>query len=111
MPDGTTVMLEPSSKLSYPATFDKMVRREVFLSGEAFFDVINNPGQPFVVHAKTLTATVLGTSFTVSDRQQNKRSFVLVRTGKVSVLAQPESNQPMLTAADRPKAVVLTPNQ
>ena len=111
MPDGTTVILKPGSRLSYPATFDKQAPREVFLSGEAFFDVVKNPRQPFVVRAKTLTATVLGTSFTVSVREQDKRSFVLVRTGKVSVRTSTNGHQPDHQGVNEPKAVVLTPNQ
>jgi transmembrane sensor len=109
LPDGTTVMLEPGSRLSYPATFEQVAHREVFLSGEAFFDVVKNPRQPFIVRAKWFTATVLGTSFMVRASENETRSFVQVRTGKVAVSTAPSMNG--LTETPTPKAVILTPNQ
>src|SRR5665647_2245305 len=37
LPDGSTVILSPGSKLNYPSSFDGMEKREVFLYGQAFF--------------------------------------------------------------------------
>jgi transmembrane sensor len=60
--DGTTVHLEKGSRLSFPVHFDPK-KREVVLSGEAFFEVTENPSKPFYVYANELITRVLGTSF------------------------------------------------
>ena len=48
--DGSTVYLNAQSALKYPKQFSATTR-EVFISGEAFFDVSRNPGKPFLVHS------------------------------------------------------------
>ena len=49
--DGTVITLGKNSKLSYPTHFQKR-KREVFLSGEAFFNVTKYPSRPILVYAK-----------------------------------------------------------
>ncbi|MDR2414493.1 MAG: FecR domain-containing protein [Odoribacteraceae bacterium] len=60
--DGTRVFLNSASRLEYPVMFGAS-SREVFLEGEAFFDVASDPGRPFVVRTGNAEARVLGTSF------------------------------------------------
>ncbi len=62
--DGTRVWLNSGSRLVYPNAF-KGDKREVFLQGEAFFDVAHNREKPFHVYAKEVDVKVLGTSFNV----------------------------------------------
>jgi transmembrane sensor len=65
LPDGTHVFLNAGSRLIYPDFFaDKT--REVFLVGEAFFDVKPNEHQPFVVQTTDIRVRVMGTQFNVS---------------------------------------------
>jgi transmembrane sensor len=64
LPDGTTVVLNKKSKLSYPVEFTGSTR-EVFLTGEAFFDVAHNPSKPFKVHTGVFVTKVLGTAFSI----------------------------------------------
>lgn len=83
--DGTLVRLNENSALSYPADFTGDVR-EVELSGEAFFDVTKNPEQPFVITTGETVVRVLGTSFNVEARMEEKMTKVTVKTGKVEVV-------------------------
>ena len=63
--DGTKVWLNAASTLRYPTQFTGESRK-VFLSGEAYFEVVKNSKHPFVVHAGATDITVLGTKFNVS---------------------------------------------
>jgi len=64
LPDGSHVWVNSDSKLSYPETFQGGVR-EVFLEGEAYFDVVKDPAHPFIVHTSGIDVRVLGTAFNV----------------------------------------------
>ncbi|MFC0184103.1 ferric-dicitrate binding protein FerR, regulates iron transport through sigma-19 [Pseudarcicella hirudinis] len=108
--DGSSVILQPGSRISYPVTFGPE-KREVVLSGEAFFEVAKNPNQPFFVFANELVTKVLGTSFKIKAYENEKNVEVLVKTGKVSVFSK---NDPMVKKhQDRKELIgmVLTPNQ
>ena len=64
LPDGTLITLNKNSSLVYPEKFSKN-SREVVLLGEAFFKVVNDPAQPFIVKTKEAGIKVLGTAFNV----------------------------------------------
>ncbi len=87
LPDSTTVFLNSNSTLKISASFGK-VRREVSLSGEAFFDVKRNPEKPFIIAASGLKVKVLGTSFNVSAYDALPDVRVAVNTGLVQVADQ-----------------------
>lgn len=110
--DGSTVMLQPGSRISYLPTFSGQ-KREVFLTGEAFFDVVKKPGHPFIVYAGTLATKVLGTSFRVRAFENDRQVTVVVKTGKVSVFpVSPEgvkNGNPDDTGLK--EGMILTPNQ
>jgi ferric-dicitrate binding protein FerR (iron transport regulator) len=110
LPDGSTVLLQQNSRLSYPKAFrDKC--REVYLTGEAFFEVHKNPAQPFFVYANELVTQVLGTSFRVTAYEQDLEVKVVVKTGVVSVFSA-QGNQAFEQKPDRSlQEVVLTPAQ
>ena len=102
--DGTVIRLKPHSSLRYGKTFNE-AKREVFLSGEAFFQVKRNPHKPFVVHTGELVTEVLGTSFLIRQRPGGNTTEVAVASGKVSVYTQ-------TAGGDRQRnGVILTPNQ
>jgi hypothetical protein len=103
--DGSTVTLEPGSELRYNKKF--INHREVYLSGDAFFDVKKDPSYPFYVYANEITTKVLGTSFRVKANQGEKEIVVAVKTGKVSVFAK--STDDVLDKNVR--EITLTPNQ
>jgi len=85
LPDGSTVFLSPGSKLNYPSTFDGMKKREVYLQGEAFFDIKHNVQRPFVVHTGKVETTVLGTAFNIKAQRDEEDITVTVTRGKVRV--------------------------
>ncbi len=80
--DGTIVWLNGDSKLEYSKDFGRENRR-VELTGEAFFDVTQNPDQPFEIIMPSGTVTVLGTSFNVRDYANEPDAEVQVKTGRV----------------------------
>ncbi|WP_407527669.1 FecR family protein [Lacibacter sp. MH-610] len=65
LPDGSTVWLNSGSKLSYQNMMSKADKREVTLTGEAYFDVTRNPKRPFIIHTSSIDVKVLGTEFNV----------------------------------------------
>lgn len=83
LPDGSSVLMNENSELSYsPASFQG-ASREVELKGEAYFDITHNPKKPFLVKTGTVVTRVLGTSFNV-NMNQNK-VVVTVTRGLVEV--------------------------
>lgn len=66
LPDSTRVWLNAHSKLIYPVSFGKG-NRQVELNGEAYFDVVHNEKQPFIVKTRQMDIQVLGTEFNVTS--------------------------------------------
>lgn len=84
LPDSTQVWLNAASTLEYPAQFSGN-KREVYLSGEAYFDVRHAEQAPFVIHTGSVSTTVLGTAFNIKAYPGLKNIIVSVNRGKVSV--------------------------
>ena len=82
LPDGSEVVLNKHSQLSYPKEFTGN-KRSIQLNGEAFFKVKPDKAKPFVVKTDNVTITVLGTSFNVRSRGDSTE--VIVETGIVQV--------------------------
>ncbi|MFC0772903.1 FecR family protein [Terrimonas alba] len=82
--DGSTVLLNEGSQLDYPADFPKD-KREVTLSGEAYFDIRPDAKRPFIVHTGKVNTTVLGTAFNIKAYPEQKQITVTVTRGKVKV--------------------------
>jgi transmembrane sensor len=110
LPDASRVTLQPGSSLRYTTALAG-ARREVYLEGEAFFQVHKNPSRPFLVFTNQVVTTVLGTSFDVKAYPGRAQALVAVREGKVSVQAR-ETAQLDATPLHPAKAgVLLLPNQ
>ena len=84
LPDGTMVRLNSSSTITYSQNLILADQRVVELQGEAFFEVKRDEYRPFIVKARGVNTTVLGTSFNVNAKK-NDEVKVAVVTGKVSV--------------------------
>src|SRR5687768_909746 len=84
LPDGSTVRLGSSSRLHFNRNFSA-VNREVYLTGQGFFDVVKDPSRPFYVYSRQIATRVLGTSFFVDAPENGSKVEVQVITGKVSV--------------------------
>ena len=87
LPDGTNVVLNSASQLSYLNNFGENVRR-VQLNGEAYFKVAHDEKHAFIVQIGDLEVKVLGTSFNVSAYEDAKDVTVVLLEGKVGVYAQ-----------------------
>ncbi|MEX2573257.1 MAG: FecR domain-containing protein [Balneolaceae bacterium] len=82
--DGTRITVNGGSTLHYPDSFADDVR-EVYLEGEAFFDIKRDESRPFVVHAGNTTTKVLGTSFNIRAFKDQGEFHIAVKGGKVAV--------------------------
>jgi transmembrane sensor len=102
--DGTFVQLSPGGIIRFPKKFTHI--REVYLEGEAFFEVKKDSLRPFLVYTHEITTRVLGTSFRIHADDNANEFIVAVKTGKVSVLPSDNPSMQMKTSP-----VVLIPNQ
>ncbi|HVU57174.1 MAG TPA: FecR domain-containing protein [Puia sp.] len=93
LPDSTQVWLNASSTLEFPEHF-RTDKREVTLSGEAYFDVRHSENAPFIIHTGKVSTTVLGTSFNIKAYPDRQHVIVSVSTGKVKVSYD---NTPLVT--------------
>lgn len=83
LPDGTLVWVNSGSSIRYPASFSA-AKREIFLEGEAFFDVVHDVKRPFIIHTGKVFTEVLGTAFDIRAYGASTMSVTVAR-GKVSV--------------------------
>lgn len=81
--DGSVVYLAGQSSLDYPKHFDEN-KREVALRGEAFFDISENEGKPFIIETESALVEILGTAFNVRSGGDVPFSLSVLR-GKVRV--------------------------
>lgn len=84
LPDSSRVWLNSSSSITYPSEFSGDIRH-VEISGEAFFDVKTNPGQPFVVSFGRLHVRALGTRFNIISYEHEERSEVVLQSGRIEL--------------------------
>jgi len=96
--DGSRVILNQRSTLNHPASFTGGTR-EVYLTGEGYFDINHDDHKPFIVHTGKLTITVLGTAFNIKAYENQPHITVTVTQGKVKV------------ENDRHSIGIITPNQ
>ncbi|MBW8684203.1 FecR family protein [Chitinophaga rhizophila] len=86
MTDGSRVWLAPHSSIVYPNNYND-TSREVWLHGEAFFEVAQHSEKTFSVHTGHLKTIALGTSFNISTGNYADGSIqVSLKDGKVAVI-------------------------
>jgi len=97
--DGSVIYLAQNSLFSFPEEF-KAASRNVELKGEAFFDIMPNPGKPFIIETDMARIEVLGTAFNVKTNKGNGLEL-FVEHGKVKVtLKKDPSYNEMVTAGE-----------
>jgi transmembrane sensor len=108
MEEGSIITLQPGSSIHYPTHFlpDK---REIFLEGEAFFEVSKNAIRPFFVYNNNIVTYVLGTSFNIKTIRETKQVEVSVRSGRVEVYENKSAGK--ASSGKRNNGVILLPNQ
>lgn len=105
--DGSIIVLDAKSRVKYKSTFLEDSTRQVYLLGQAFFDVVKNPYKPFIVHSNEIVVKVLGTSFRVEAPENGENIRVSVKTGKVSVYSVTDP----VADDNKQGGVILLPNQ
>lgn len=100
LPDGSKVWLAADSRLKYPRQFATN-RRDLYLEGEAFFEVVRNPQKPFVVQLKEGAVQVLGTSFDIKAYATNEEVITSVATGKVAFISHRNQDDTVLLTSNR----------
>lgn len=103
LPDGSHVLLNAGSTLRYPERFVND-NREVYLEGEAFFNVKSNLDQKFLVRTKELTIKVYGTSFNVMSYNDASTTETALVEGKIGITINSDKNE-------NAKEVLMEPNQ
>jgi len=94
LPDGSKIFLNRNSELSYHENFGKH-KRDVSLTGEAFFEISADASKPFIIDAGNAKVKVVGTSFNVITKNSESAVEVYVKTGKV-MLTDNAGSQSML---------------
>lgn len=84
LPDGTKVWLNAGSSLIFPQKFNKQ-KRQVYLKGEAWFEVVKNKTMPFIVKINEIDVTVYGTKFNVSNISKSEDVEVVLVEGSVGI--------------------------
>ncbi|MFV0591706.1 MAG: FecR family protein [Draconibacterium sp.] len=85
LPDGTLVMLNSGTKIQYSGDFTKG-NRQVYLEGEAFFDVQKDVEHPFIVNSELLGVKVFGTSFNIRAYPEDREFVATLIEGSIGIL-------------------------
>jgi len=88
LPDSSKVTLNTETRLEIPASFGRRTR-DVYLDGEAYFEVAHDHKRPFRVHAGSAVTEVLGTKFGVRAREEESAVQVAVAEGRVGLSSPP----------------------
>ena len=108
--DGSLVWLNAGSTLRYSSDFN-VNNREVYLEGEAYFDVVRNEQTPFLVQTTTITVKVLGTAFNVKAYPEESVVETTVERGAVQLIDPLSSSQETTILRAQQKAVVVKGSQ
>jgi transmembrane sensor len=101
LPDGTTVILGPASRLTLNGGYGEKTR-DVELRGEALFDVTHDEARPFTVHAGGGWVRDIGTTFSVeSDSAAGLRVVVTAGAVALRTTEQPGDGELVLRQGDR----------
>ncbi|MGV3587189.1 MAG: FecR family protein, partial [Adhaeribacter sp.] len=93
--DGSRITLNANSQVSYPAHFTPY-KREITLTGEAFFEVAKDAQRPFVVKTGSLLTQALGTSFNINYRPGKQNVAIALATGSVKIERSKPGNKNQL---------------
>lgn len=103
LPDGTEVLLNAGSKISYSMEYGQKLR-SVKLSGEAFFKVQKQKEKPFVVNTENVSITALGTEFNVMAYPNEQLMETILSEGSIEVKLVSTTNS-------ETEKVILTPGE
>lgn len=102
LPDGTHIWLNSGTNMRYPLTFGAE-NREIFLDGEAYFEVTKNKHKPFIVNTSNLSVTVLGTKFNVKAYADESEIETALLSGHINLIVN--------TNAEHGKIIEMNPGE
>ncbi|ULQ53259.1 FecR family protein [Flavihumibacter fluvii] len=100
LPDGSIVILNAGSHVQINGTYG-ISSRDIFLEGEAFFDVKHNKELPFIVHTTAMDIKALGTAFNVKAYTGEGKTETSLLRGRVEITLNQENG----------RKLILQPNQ
>lgn len=106
LPDGSKVMLNAGSTLGIPTDFNHS-RRDIYLEGEAYFDVTKDAQKPFTIHTSRMDIKVLGTAFNIKAYPGDALAEASLLTGSVEVLVKDLQHTKFIL---RPREKIVVPN-
>ena len=92
--DGTRVMLGVESRLRIPLNYEHG-GRDVYLDGEAYFEVVHDTQRPFAVHTAQAIVRDVGTKFAVRAYRGEARNQVIVSEGEVALHGTTRGSAPV----------------
>lgn len=107
LPDGSVVTLNSGSRLSYNKDFGEK-NREIRLEGEAYFDVVKNPGMPMIVSTGNVEVKVLGTTFNVKAYPEDSVVEASLFTGTIQLTTEQDPERVIMM---RPREKVTISHQ
>tara|TARA_R110001606_G_scaffold45795_2_gene118458 strand:- start:6868 stop:8001 length:1134 start_codon:yes stop_codon:yes gene_type:complete len=99
--DGTIVHLNAGTTFTYPEQFNVANTRKVVLKGEAYFEVFKDKNKPFIVEVNDVNIQVLGTTFNVTNYDEDSFINCVLKEGSVRLSAK----------EDQENSIVLKPNE
>lgn len=87
LPDGTQVWLNSASSIKFPMQFTSAGKRNITLTGEAYFEVTKDKKRPFIVNTQRQSIEVLGTHFDVSSYPDDASTKTTLLEGSVKITA------------------------
>lgn len=105
LPDSTVVWLNSGSRLTY-SDFTGRGNREVYLEGEAFFDVEKDMTHPFIVHAGSISIKVIGTAFNVKAYGGEKNIETTLIRGSIEVRMNDSEEKKILLSPNEKLTVI-----
>lgn len=100
LPDGTKVWLNNAATLKYPREFSEK-ERNVYLDGEAYFEVTKNRHKPFTVQSDAMQVRVLGTTFNFKCDPRCRIAEATLIEGEIEVKGNKEEGQITLAPGQR----------
>lgn len=108
--DGTKIILNSSSQIKYRDTYG-ISSRDIYLQGEAFFEVNHDHSTPFLVHAGNAIIEDIGTKFNVNTNKEQEGTEVVVSEGKVKVSPQTHDSETDSTYDKSASSVIVSEGQ
>jgi len=100
LPDGSKIVMSPSSSLAYKLADFNQLERKVVFSGEAKFSIVKNEKAPFWVHSKYFDIKVLGTVFSVLSRDNKDVVEVHLDEGSIELTAAKSNHRKILKSGE-----------